>query len=55
MFTLLAQNAPQESMLSAALKWPAIPLLIFGCGGIALVVVVLILAVLLFASARKRD
>jgi hypothetical protein len=54
MFMLLAQNAPQESMLSAALKWPAIPLLMFGCGGIALVIVVL-LAVLLFASARKRD
>ena len=55
MFTLLAQNAPQESMLSAALKWPAIPLLIFGCGGIVVVIVVVILAVLLFASARKRE
>lgn len=55
MLTLLAQNAPQESMLSAALKWPATPLLIFSCGGMALMIVVFILAALLFASARRRE
>lgn len=54
MLTLLAQNAPQESMLSAALKWPAIPILIFGCGGL-LLLSVLMLTVLLVASTRRRD
>jgi hypothetical protein len=55
MLLLLAQAAPKESMLAAALKWIGPRVLIFSCGGALLLFVIVVLMLVLIASSKRKE
>lgn len=55
MLLLLAQAAPKESMLAAALKWIGPRVLIFSCGGALFLFVIVMLLFVLIASSKRND
>ncbi|MCE9528253.1 MAG: hypothetical protein K8R36_19600 [Planctomycetales bacterium] len=52
---LLAQAAPKESMLAAALKWIGPRVLIFSCGGALLLFVIVVLMLVLSAASKRKE
>jgi hypothetical protein len=54
MLLLFAQAVPKESMLAAALKWIGPRVLIFSCGGVLLLFVIVVLTLVLIASSKSK-